>query len=408
MTAEIWRCLDPHCDSSIPSEALIVSFFPTAIMSATDDDHATSTAPRESRESTLSSTSYHSTIEESSDLDLIDALLSLKLVSPPTTSEDVVVEVKREETVAVMESKAEIEISKQHLPLSASLPPPLPVPGSIAPDHLASDASSSAPGPSTRSKTAVIFQEACNRHVYSRNADIGSIVERPERIRAVKKGVAVALARLEAERRRSIASSSTVPLLVREEREREIEVLGGSMRSLAIDLHTEVSETSKGKAKGVEGGREFIAPLSPFDILQSHHVLPVNDPALLFIHGLPHEASNYTSPPAISPSKSPVVPILYPTQLQSWIRSSTGKIANGESEVPSHLNQGDLYLCEGSEEAIFGALGAVVEAVDLVASSSAKRTKLEGDTVEPKERGYERVFVGIRPPGHVRFSPRWR
>ena len=45
--------------------------------------------------------------------------------------------------------------------------------------------------------TAVYLQDACYQHRYIRSKDLSNIVERPERLRAVKVGPAAAIARLE-------------------------------------------------------------------------------------------------------------------------------------------------------------------------------------------------------------------
>ena len=46
-------------------------------------------------------------------------------------------------------------------------------------------------------KTAILIQDACYQHRYIRSKDLSAIVERPERIRAVKVGLSAAIARIE-------------------------------------------------------------------------------------------------------------------------------------------------------------------------------------------------------------------
>ncbi|KAL8283099.1 hypothetical protein RQP46_005877 [Phenoliferia psychrophenolica] len=168
----------------------------------------------------------------------------------------------------------------------------------------------------------------------------------------------------------------------------------------------------KGKGREVIGG--------PFDILLSTAILPVDNPALLFIHPLPNEPPASSSPPppaatttttstrttpsrrpASSPSRSPSKPPPpptptplppWPSQLQSLCRSSTTAIHTAPlfSEIPSHLPQGDLYLSPGSESAIFGALGAVCEGVDRIVEGA----KAGVSGYDPhQQHGIDRVII---------------
>ncbi|KAM0755877.1 Arginase/deacetylase [Meredithblackwellia eburnea MCA 4105] len=312
----------------------------------------------------------------------------------------------------------------------------------------------------SKHRTAVIFQQQCENHKFIRNqsgtVDL-SIVERPERLRAVKTGVAAAFARLETRdvRKRGAARWTPQPVQtpgggVAEE--------GTELEMMLKGLKLKDDGKGKGKAKEVIGG--------PFDLLQSEAMMPVDNPALLYIHPLPNEPpqSSSSEPPSTAPPPPPTLPPIssfnlpttdaakatgtqpstsetpepladtapnsspsifatsppqlipsstypitttpnpipatkapdptppWPTQLQSLCRSSLSAIQDSptHSEIPAHLPQGDLYLCPGSEGAIFGALGAVCEAVDRI---------VDGATSD-KEGGYDRAFVAIRPPGH--------
>lgn len=119
-------------------------------------------------------------------------------------------------------------------------------------------------------------------------------------------------------------------------------------------------------------------------MLFTSHRLAVNDPALLFVHPGPS-----STPSSIAEAAGAAQPP-WPTELQNLCRQSDSAITAGPhfSEIPAHLPQGDLYLCPGSEGAIFGALGAVTEGVDRVVEGSRSG------------KGYDRAFVAIRPPGH--------
>ncbi|GAA6006682.1 hypothetical protein JCM10207_005018 [Rhodosporidiobolus poonsookiae] len=285
-------------------------------------------------------------------------------------------------------------------------------------------------GPScqTTPRTAVLFQQACAGHRYVRNTDIGTIVERPERLRAVKTGVAAAWARLEGEK---VGEERWAPMAEQPPSQDE---LGDLLEGLSLDAGRAAAERGKGKRRQVAGGA--------FDILDSIAVLPLAHPAVRLVHPSPNHApseaadaawlASFASPsPAAPPSSGPPgpstpsrqtravstsptkssflstspskagstlptphsAPPSWPEQLQYLCRrSETAMLSQPFSEIPPHLPQGDLYLCKESEEAIFGALGAVCEGVDRVVAGT------RGGQVG--KEGYDRAFVGIRPPGH--------
>ncbi|THH11713.1 hypothetical protein EW145_g471 [Phellinidium pouzarii] len=90
---------------------------------------------------------------------------------------------------------------------------------------------------------------------------------------------------------------------------------------------------------------------------------------------------------------------VYLKNLVKWARESMEKIKAGESEIPTHLSQGDLYLSPESLDAIQGALGTVCEAVDKITITSRggaeQNASAHGSNVIPTN-----AFVAIRPPGH--------
>ncbi|GAA5969107.1 hypothetical protein JCM11641_007472 [Rhodosporidiobolus odoratus] len=283
-------------------------------------------------------------------------------------------------------------------------------PGAFPP-RLSSPTSSS----STPPRLLVLFQPECTGHRYVRNADVGTIVERPERIRAVKTGVAAAWARLSSQLLGHVKGTAGDQGARHE--------LDDSMRSLSLGGSKKTREVRTG----------------PFDVLESSALMSLDDPALKLIHGTSNHASDLeqdaawlasflqtsqvtfsgpssnptsstspatTSTPtrltraaSASPSKPsnsalstlpPLSPLPWPTQLLHLIRRTPSALLTQPfSEMPPHLPQGDLYLCPESEGAIFGALGAVCEGVDRIVEGS----KDDGG-------GYDRAFVAIRPPGH--------
>ncbi|KAK0186113.1 histone deacetylase complex protein [Armillaria mellea] len=185
-------------------------------------------------------------------------------------------------------------------------------------------------------KSGVFIQDACYQHQYIRSKDTSLIVERPERLRAVKLGVAAAISRIPSD----IANDGDPD-----------------------DLVAALSRLDIAKEAGTDKV-EIIRSTASIDIL--HH------PAVKFVHG-------------------DVDRDIYMPKIKSWADESRDKIAKGESEIPEGYSQGDLYLCPESIVAIQGALGTVCEAVDTVVTSSKTKD-------EPS--GVSRAFVVIRPPGH--------
>ena len=212
-------------------------------------------------------------------------------------------------------------------------------------------------------KTGIFVQNACLQHRYIRTKDLSTIVERPERLRAVNIGLSAAIARLEelflAER--NVTSQSH---LVKDEANNPNDLIE-DMSKLTL------SQKSPG------------AP-SPVKITNSQATVDLlNHPAVKFIHG-------------------DIERDVYLENLQKWASESIDKIKKGESEIPDNFLQGDLYctcpcttvrkqeltnpVCPGSINSIQGAIGTVCEAVDKVMASNAE--------------ALHRAFVAIRPPGH--------
>ncbi|THH30542.1 hypothetical protein EUX98_g3648 [Antrodiella citrinella] len=200
---------------------------------------------------------------------------------------------------------------------------------------------------------AIFLQEACLRHQFIRSKDSSSIVERPERLRAVNIGISAALARLELSRAPKVKAESG-----------DDDDLTAALEKLNLstaDAQTTASTQTPGPSS------------RPGNIVKSSATVDLlNNPAVKFVHG-------------------DIEGDVYLENLVKWARQSRDEIAKGESEIPSSLSQGDLYLCPGSIEAIQGALGTVCEAVDTV----CRESKSDDTTSSTK-----RAFVAIRPPGH--------
>lgn len=244
------------------------------------------------------------------------------------------------------------------------------------------DQSTLTTGKAAKKRTAVIFQEACLNHKYTRNSDTAYIVERPERLRAIKTGVAAAWARLEQRDAHKYPDAQQ------------------QIDQLVAKLDISQSSTVRPITDG------------PFDVLFSDRIIDVDDPALTFVHPLPNLAPSDHGQPSSSsstidskfetPNKEKANDTAadtssnWPRQLQDLCRKASVNVQQGPSysEIPAHLPQGDLYLATDgrSEQAIFGAVGAVCEGVDRVVQGVKQDT----------EPGHDRAFVAIRPPGHVR------
>ncbi|THH13514.1 hypothetical protein EW146_g6718 [Bondarzewia mesenterica] len=197
--------------------------------------------------------------------------------------------------------------------------------------------------------TAIFLQDACLQHRFIRSRDSSNVVERPERLRAVKLGLSAAIACLEDSLRIDV------------EKDQKEEITGSSLPA------GEGTNGTNADALSVAMGRMTIgAPTSLDDV-----PLPPSFPIRIVKNG-----------------------DVYLEKLRDLARDSAEKVAQGKSEIPDGLSQGDLYLCPDSIDAMQGALGTVCEAVDTVVHSSSPEA--------PEQSGIsaQKAFVAIRPPGH--------
>ena len=163
---------------------------------------------------------------------------------------------------------------------------------------------------SSGANLAVFLQDACLKHQYIRSRDLSTIVERPERVRAVKAGLGVALSRLEELYTPSQPNPSS--------REAS-DVDTSNPDDLAKALDKMTLETSAALSLG-----STVVPVQISHSAASVDVL--NNAAVKFIHG-------------------DVDRDVYLEKLKGWVIDSVEKISKGESEIPIGLPQGDLY-CE--------------------------------------------------------------
>ncbi|THU95903.1 Arginase/deacetylase, partial [Dendrothele bispora CBS 962.96] len=206
------------------------------------------------------------------------------------------------------------------------------------------------------SKTGIFIQDACYQHRYIRSRDLSAIVERPERLRAVKVGISAAISRLEglsATVTKTDAHSQNTTSV-----EQNPDELAAALDKLQITSASSSNVADLSSESPVTNVVSVVYSSATVDIL--------NHAAVKFIHG-------------------DIDGDVYLMNLANWIKESTEKIGRGESEIPQGLPQGDLYLCPGSLNALQGALGTICESVDHILGSSSS---------------INRAFVAIRPPGH--------
>ena len=157
----------------------------------------------------------------------------------------------------------------------------------------------------------VFLQDACLKHQYVRSRDVSTIVERPERVRAVKTGLAVALSRLEG---LSFTSQSLLSMEASNVDPSNPDDLAEALDQMTLGTSTTLPSEPK---------------TSPVQIVHSTASVDIlNNAAVKFIHG-------------------DIDGDVYLEKLKDWVANSVGKISKGESEIPANLSQGDLY-CESS------------------------------------------------------------
>lgn len=153
-------------------------------------------------------------------------------------------------------------------------------------------------------RLSIHIQPACAEHRYIRDKDLSSIVERPERLRALAVGIAASIARAE------LTANSVLPT-------------ADSFTSSSNDLELETIKTFEGTSLVAEITRHPTPDDTSF----------LTSPAVRTIHALEEDTS----------ASSTGEEYLY--QLARWVSESESRIKAGESEIPEGegLSQGDLY-----------------------------------------------------------------
>ncbi|QRV92794.1 histone deacetylase family protein [Ceratobasidium sp. AG-Ba] len=201
---------------------------------------------------------------------------------------------------------------------------------------------------SDRGKLSIHVQPACAEHRYIRDKDLSTIVERPERLRALAIGVAAAIALTEASQPPASTDTTVNP-----------DDLIKHMEKISLNGDPETSSASSSVV-------DIVRHPTPPDVTF------MNNPAVRMIHALEEDTAAGSGEEYLS-------------QLSRWVSDVETRLKAGESEIPDGegLSQGDLYLGHRTLFAISGALQTTCDAVDSVVSSPNPR-----------------AFVAIRPPGH--------
>ena len=158
---------------------------------------------------------------------------------------------------------------------------------------------------SSTKETVIFIQNLCLQHRFIRSRDTSTIVEKPERMRAVNIGLAAAIARLESLAATETLSVGSAPIPT--STSDDLAAALGRMNLAATDVDP------------------FISDSSPLSVVKSAVSIDMlNHAAVKFIHG-------------------DVEGDLYLENLKAWARDSHDKILQGGSEIPEGLSQGDLF-----------------------------------------------------------------
>jgi histone deacetylase HOS3 len=224
--------------------------------------------------------------------------------------------------------------------------------------------------PKATTHVGIYLQDDCLKHRFIRSRDTSGIVERPERLRAVKVGLAAAIARIEESEGALKHSDPNISV------EDELAAALGKMGIAASDA-------------GVVRAHNISVTRSTATVDLLDH------PAVKYVHG-------------------DIDGDVYLQNLKKWARDSEENITKKGSEIPEGMPPLDLYraclfgskfnydtnvllvVCPSSVDAIQGAIGAVCQAVDAVIMST--RIKPSDVTTIPPQP--QRAFVAVRPPGH--------
>ena len=239
-------------------------------------------------------------------------------------------------------------------------------------------------------RTAIFIQDECLKHRFIRSRDTSGIFERPERLHAVKLGLAAAIARIEYVESVAHAQKPGVAS----------EAAGGTLHEgdlTAALARMTITPALPNPSFPLRTGSVLIRRTSASASL-------LDNAAVKYVHG-------------------DIEGDVYLKNLIAWACDSQRNITEKGLEIPEEIPPLDLYrqyflfrvlafltrsgfcvymwccwrtVCPGSIDAIQGAIGAVCEAVD----ASVKATRGPRPSSSGPNDPCERVFVAIRPPGH--------
>lgn len=210
-------------------------------------------------------------------------------------------------------------------------------------------------------RTALYLQDDCLQHRFIRSKDNSGVVERPERLHAVKVGLSAAIAH-------AGEFSAKYPAPSKKDAE-------GSTTGKTLSAETDKLTAALERMKIGQAQEQQLWPSSVIFYRTAAKVNLLDHPAVKYVHG-------------------DVDGDVYLENLIAWARDSQDNITKKGLEIPDGMPPLDLYLCPTSIDAIQGAIGAVCEAVDNVLTSDTHSSS------EGSGKGCERVFVAVRPPGH--------
>ncbi|KAF8120660.1 histone deacetylase domain-containing protein [Boletus edulis] len=241
--------------------------------------------------------------------------------------------------------------------------------GIVAPEA-ASDTDSPSPSQSPTGnvhakRTAIFIQDECLKHRFIRSRDDSGIFERPERLHAVKLGLAAAISRIE----------DAEFAINRARKPERASATGADEGDLAAALARMAIAPNEGPAAS-----------SPSFPLRTTSVTIRRTSASVSL--LDHAAVKYVH--------GDIDANVYLENLIAWARNSQKNITEKGTEIPKGIPPLDLYLCPGSIDAIQGAIGAVCEAIDASVTATRGPQSRSSGPSDPCAR----AFVAIRPPGH--------
>ncbi|OJJ46380.1 hypothetical protein ASPZODRAFT_151941 [Penicilliopsis zonata CBS 506.65] len=238
---------------------------------------------------------------------------------------------------------------------AAPPPPPVVTAATIAEEHFQKELALHDAG-DLQSTALVVLHDACYGHRFSRprtsKAALGTIVERPERIRAGVLGVSAAYVRL-----------------------------GKRHAGEKFAPHPDLDAQ--------------LLPRPPFQIRRTGRSMPLTSPAATHVHGTKwmedlkgmcdaaESRLALNGRELVRPRSAGSAGKEDPNGGGGGGGGSTTTTTTNNNNAPK-FHEGDLYLCSESLNAIEGALGGVCEGVDAVLGPGSTR----------------RAFVCIRPPGH--------